>query len=117
MLKLFTRYISVGLLNTAIHWIIFGTCYALGVKQSLSNLVAFIIAVTFSFFLNAKYTFSSNVTPIKYLLYLTFMGAMAMTVGTISDNFGIHPILTLILFSTISVIMGFIYSKMIVFRK
>ncbi len=36
MLKLFTKYASVGVLNTLIHWVVFATCfYALGTSQAM----------------------------------------------------------------------------------
>ncbi|EHO6297680.1 GtrA family protein, partial [Salmonella enterica subsp. enterica serovar Heidelberg] len=55
MLKLFGRYISVGVLNTAIHWLCFGVMFSMiGFSQAISNVIAFCVAVTFSFFVNAK---------------------------------------------------------------
>ncbi|MBJ9598129.1 GtrA family protein [Citrobacter werkmanii] len=63
MLKLFGRYVSVGVLNTAIRWLCFGALFSLiGLGQSISNLVAFCVAVTFSFLVNAKWTFKSKAT-------------------------------------------------------
>ena len=60
MLRLFSKYVSVGVLNTAIHWIVFGACWSMGASQSIANLIAFVIAVTFSFCVNARYTFGSR---------------------------------------------------------
>ncbi len=116
MLRLFSKYVSVGVLNTAIHWIVFGACWVAGATQSIANLIAFIIAVTFSFCVNARYTFGSRVTPGRYILYVAFMGAMAASVGAMSDRLELNPIVTLVLFSAISLVMGFFYSRFIVFR-
>ncbi|AUX93879.1 GtrA family protein [Mixta gaviniae] len=116
MIKLFSKYLSVGVINTALHWMVFGICYLAGINQSFSNLVAFIIAVTFSFCVNARYTFGSKVTPGRYILYVAFMGAMAAAVGSMSDNLALNPLFTLVLFSAISLVMGFFYSRFIVFR-
>lgn len=41
---------------------------------------------------------------------------MSATVGWAADKSGMAPIVTLILFSAISLVCGFIYSKFIVFR-
>lgn len=116
MLSSFTRYLSVGVLNTALHWMVFGAMIVSDVPQSLSNLVAFVAAVTFSFFANARWTFKERATPVRYGLYIAFMGALAATVGWVGDRSNSHPLLTLIVFSICSLGFGFLYSRFIVFR-
>ena len=37
------------------------------------------------FFANARWTFSSAATPLRYLLYVSFMGGMAALVGWMAD--------------------------------
>lgn len=38
MLKLFAKYTSIGVLNTLIHWVVFGVCiYAAHTNQALAN--------------------------------------------------------------------------------
>nr|DAL41558.1 MAG TPA_asm: Dolichol monophosphate mannose synthase [Caudoviricetes sp.] len=44
------------------------------------------------------------------------MGSLSAAVGWAADRSGMAPIVTLILFSAISLVCGFIYSKFIVFR-
>lgn len=117
MLRLFARYTSVGVVNTAIHWAVFGALLASGAKQSTANLAAFCVAVTFSFFANAKWTFNAEATTARYFLYIFFMGAMAVSVGWTADRLHINPIVTLIVFSALSLVCGFVYSKFFVFRK
>ncbi|MCZ4060766.1 GtrA family protein [Pantoea sp. LMR881] len=117
MIKLFARYASIGVLNTLIHWAVFAAIYACGFKQSLSNFAAFCIAVTFSFFANAKWTFNSEATTARYILYIIFMGAMATSIGWLADHMHINPLITLVIFSAISLVCGFIYSKFFVFRE
>lgn len=117
MLKLFSRYVSVGLINTALHWLCFGVLlHFFGVTQAIANIIAFCAAVTFSFFANAKWTFKSKATSGRYIAFVTFMGIMAGLTGYIADTTGAPPVITLIVFSGISLIAGFIYSKFIVFR-
>ncbi|MBJ9340694.1 GtrA family protein [Citrobacter portucalensis] len=56
MLKLFSRYVSVGVLNTDIHWLFFGALFSLiGFRPAISTLVAFGVAVTSRFFVNTKW--------------------------------------------------------------
>ncbi|MGS4680538.1 GtrA family protein [Enterobacter soli] len=117
MLRLFSRYVSVGVINTALHWICFGVLFHFfGASQALSNVIAFCIAVTFSFFANAKWTFKSKATSGRYMAFVVFMGVMAALTGFIADIIGSPPVVTLIAFSGFSLVAGFIYSKFIVFR-
>jgi len=116
MIKLFSKYLSVGFLNTLIHWVFFSILYATGSSQTLANFGGFCVAVTFSFFVNAKWTFSSEASTIRYMIYVLFMGSIASLVGWISDKSMLAPLYTLVIFSMISLCCGFFYSKYIVFR-
>ncbi len=117
MLKLFAKYTSIGVINTLIHWVVFAVCiYVFHTGQALANFVGFVVAVSFSFFANAKFTFKSSTTTKRYMLYVGFMGALSAAVGWVADKAGLAPIITLVVFSAISLVCGFIYSKFIVFR-
>jgi len=117
MLKLFAKYTSIGVINTLIHWMVFAVCiYAIQTGQALGNFAGFVVAVSFSFFANARFTFKSSTTTTRYLLYVGFMGLLSAAVGWAADRTGMAPIVTLITFSAISLVCGFIYSKFIVFR-
>lgn len=118
MLTLFAKYTSIGVLNTLIHWMIFGVCiYGLHTTQALANFVGFIVAVSFSFYANARFTFKASASTLRYLLFVTFMGALSVAVGWIADLCALPPLVTLVTFSAISLVCGFIYSKLIVFRN
>ena len=117
MLKRFTTYASIGLINTAIHWVIFSLCvYGSHTSQALANLVGFLAAVSFSFFANARFTFKASITTTRYFMYVGFMGALSALIGWSADKTGMAPIATLIIFSAISLVCGFAWSKLIVFR-
>ena len=117
MIKLLSRYISVGIVNTALHWAVFGIMvYIMKNDQAVSNVVAFLIAVTFSFFANAKFTFSAKASGRGYVLFVGFMGLLSFISGQVSDHYNISPLITLIEFSSISLVCGFLYSRFIVFR-
>ena len=86
MSKLFFKYLSVGIVNTMLHWVVFAwLVYKEDFSQATSNLYA-------------------------------FMGALSYTSGLLADRISLTPILTLITFSAISLIVGFFYSKLIVFK-
>ncbi|MCG6408379.1 GtrA family protein [Vibrio fluvialis] len=115
--KRFTKYVSVGLVNTVVHWLSFSLIYSLGVSQSVANFSAFLIAVTFSFFVNTRFTFKSSVTSKKYLLYTAFLGALALLMGKISDMANFYPLMTLVAFSAASLVLGFLFSHYVVFKR
>ncbi|MFS3556948.1 GtrA family protein [Citrobacter braakii] len=117
MLKLFAKYTSIGVINTMIHWVVFALCiYAFNTNQSVANLMGFMIAISFSFFANARFTFNTTPNTLRFAMYVGFMGALSVAVGWIADKTGFLPIITLVMFSIISLVCGFIYSKFIVFR-
>lgn len=116
-MKLFVRYASVGLVNTLIHWLAFWALYTgLALSQAKSNLAAFCVAVTFSFIVNALWTYSAKMTWRRYWLYVGFMGIMALSFGALADRLHIWPLATLVLFSAFSLIFGFLYSRYFVFK-
>lgn len=118
MLKLFSKYLTVGVLNTAIHWLVFAAgVYVFSVNQAAANFLAFAVAVTFSFFANAAFTFKSKPKAKGYFLFVSFMGLMSVLVGKLSDYYQISPIITLVEFSLLSLVCGFFYSRYVVFRE
>lgn len=117
MFYLFARYASIGVINTAIHWCVFFFLTYLDYTQTVANINAFMVAVTFSFFANAKFTFKGKATTGRYLLYIAFMAIMAASIGYMGDVLQLRSVITLIVFSAVSLITGFIYSKYIVFRE
>ncbi|AAZ18500.1 bactoprenol-linked glucose translocase (flippase) [Psychrobacter arcticus 273-4] len=118
MLKLFGRYFSIGILNTAIHWMVFAVLVLfLDRSQAMANFTAFCVAVTFSFFANSKWTFKASATLSRYLIFVVFMGFIAVILGYIADTIKLPGLVTLVSFSIISLFLGFIYSHFIVFKE
>lgn len=114
----FTRYISIGLLNTALHWcVFFMSYYWLALSQAASNLAAFLVAVSFSFFMNARFTFQRQATTARYVLFVGFMAGLSYATGYVADRVSLLPLLTMIIFSAISLVAGFAYANYIVFHK
>ncbi|MBW9430751.1 GtrA family protein [Atlantibacter hermannii] len=117
MKKMFFSYVAIGVLNTLIHWTVFFMLFNYANKdQAFSNFIAFCIAVSFSFFANSKITFRSTATITRYALYVAFMGVISISIGLLGDTTNLYPILTLVMFSVISLSCGFLYSKYIVFK-
>lgn len=116
MLTFFAKYLTVGVANTLLHWVTFFICLALGLFQSTANLIAFCLAVTFSFFVNARWTFNQQATAWRYILYVLFMGTMAFSVGYLADRLGLYPLITLIVSSGLSLACGFLFSRFVIFK-
>lgn len=115
--EVFSRYVIVGLLNTVIHWSVFFLAFYVGrTDQALGNFIAFSVAVTFSFFANARFTFKADVTTLRYIMYIFFMGGVSYIGGWIAERFEIPPVITLLALSVISLGCGFFYAKIIVFK-
>lgn len=116
MLNLFAKYTSIGIINTLIHWVVFAICiYVLHTNQAMANFAGFVIAVSFSFYANAKFTFNAKATTLRYMQYVIFMGTLSAVVGWTADICELPPLVTLVTFSVISLVCGFIYSKFIIF--
>lgn len=70
MLKLFAKYTSIGAINTLIHWVVFAVCkHASHTGQALWKFAGFVV-MSFIFFGNAKFTFKSFTTIMRYMLYI-----------------------------------------------
>lgn len=113
----FFSYSLVGLANTLIHWQIFFVLrVAAGLNQSTSNLAAFCVAASFSFYVNALYTFEAKISVLGYVLFLCVMGALSFIVGYLGDRWHVHGLLTVAAFSLLSLVIGFLLSRFLVFR-
>lgn len=73
-------------------------------------------AVTLSFYLNGKWTFSSRMTLTKYAIMVIFMASLSWATGEIADAAKLSPLITLITFSGLSLFIGYFFSKYFVFR-
>lgn len=113
----FSTYALVGLANTLLHWQMFFVLrVAVGLDQSTSNLAAFFVAASFSYYLNAIYTFDAKLSAMGYLVFLCLMGALSYVVGYLGDRWQIHGLLTVAAFSLLSLVLGFLLSLYVVFR-
>jgi putative flippase GtrA len=113
-----SSYTVIGVANTLIHWqIFFLLSVAAGFSQAVSNLAAFCVAASFSFYMNALYTFDSKLSVSGYLLFMVAMGALSYGVGHAGDLWRLHGLLTVALFSALSLVLGFLFSKYVVFRE
>jgi|SRR5690625_1290446 len=117
LFHLFRKYVSIGVLNTGLHWAVFFILvWLIELNTAWANLFAFFVAVTFSFFANAAYTFQAQATKKKYFLFTAFMALLSFALGWLSDALHLHPFMALISFSLLSLVLGFLYSRYIIFK-
>lgn len=112
----FARYCAVGVANTAVHGLVFLALHSLwGASQASSNLAGFMAAVTLSFCLNARFTFDSYRSWRRYCVYVGLMGCVSLGVGAFGDHLSWSPVVTLIGFCALSLVIGFLFSRYVVF--
>ena len=115
-LYLFGKYASISVLNTIVHWFIFFfLLYGVSLDQAWSNLIAYMFALTFSFHVNARFTFKARVNKRRYFSFVSFMAMLSFFMGTLADNIGMQPLMPIAFFSFISLFIGLSYSKLVVF--
>ncbi|MBE5821028.1 MAG: GtrA family protein [Clostridiales bacterium] len=126
-------YLIFGVLTTLINFICFFilseyifTSLNQNTNISLSNLIAFIIAVLFAFITNKLIVFGSNdkntKKTIKELLsficariftFLISTGGILLTVNILF----IHKYISKIIFNIIEIVLNYLFSKLLIFRK
>ena len=117
-LSQFLTYGVVGLANTAIHALVF---FVLVVEfastQAFANLIAFFVAVTASFFLNAHFTFRQKPTLGKFLRMVLVMALLSFASGYAGDILSLNPLVTFVAWCAISYVAGFLLSRYFVFKS
>ena len=117
-MKGFSALTVIGIADGLIHWqIFFLLSVAADCSQAISNFVAFCVAASFSFYMNAQFTFDGKTSVANYALFLGTMGALSLGVGHLADVWRLHGLLTVCLFSALSLVLGFLFSKYVVFRE
>lgn len=120
-------YLVFGVLTTAVNYIVYLPCYnVLGLSASVSNVLAWAVAVAFAFLTNKPFVFRScdwsakTVIPelIKFIGTRLGSGALEtlillVTVDLLQWNGNVWKLIT----SVLVVILNYIGSKLLVFRK
>ena len=120
-------YLVFGVLTTAVNYIVYLPCYNLwGLNASQSNLIAWAAAVIFAFLTNKPFVFHSHdwsaktVLPelMKFLGTRIGSGALETAVLFLSvDLLGMNGNVWKLITSVLVVILNYVGSKLLVFRK
>ena len=120
-------YLVFGVLTTAVNYLIYLPCYnLLALSSSVSNVIAWVAAVIFAYVTNKPFVFRSHDWSLK-----TVLPELTAFVGTRLGSGGLETLLLLIfvdllgcngnffklLTSVLVVVINYIGSKLLVFRK
>ena len=117
------RYSVVGVANTATDFAVFSLLlYVAGMRPLWANCLAFLVAVTQSYVVNARWTFQQHTSDLTIKSYLYFvainLGCLALSSSMIFLLQGIvSPILAKVLAAAIVLAWGFLLSRRFVFGK
>lgn len=115
--KGFPAQTAIGLASTLIHWqIFFVLTSAVQLDQAASNFAAFCIAASFSFYMNALYTFETGTSVLTYLMFTSVMGALSYGVGIFADSRHLPGLATVSAFSLMNMLLGYCFFRFVLCR-
>ncbi len=142
--ELFSKYRSVimylifGVATTLVNWIVYVPCTKLfgsnpsEFELTVCNAAAWVAAVAFAYITNKLFVFESKCTERRFLLqeaakfvgsrvfsgiFEIFLPGILMTVGLSQTIFGVEGALAKAITSVVVIVMNYVLSKLIVFRK
>ena len=120
-------YLVFGVLTTLVNYLVYLPCYNLwGFSASQSNLIAWVAAVAFAFVTNKPFVFRSHdwsakvVVPELIKFVGTRIGSGALETGILFltvDLAGMNGNMWKLITSVLVVVLNYIGSKLLVFRK
>lgn len=121
------RYLVFGALSTVINIIVFAICSKMAnLSTTISNIIAWIIAVLFAYVTNKLYVFDSKTVKLKDIareIFSFFSARIATLVietaflWVVIDKLGFNDILMKIISNIIVIILNYIFSKIFIFKK
>ena len=119
----FVKFGLVGVLNTAINWIIFILLNSLGIYYIISNIIAYTLSTINSYMWNSKWVFKyegKNIkeTTFKFII-LNVIGLILNTciLYVLVDILGLSKIIGLIIATAIVMVLNYFINKLWVFSK
>ena len=126
-------YLFFGGVTTGVNWVTYTICVSLlNISINISNVIAWVMAVAVAFITNKLFVFNSKSFNFKILikeisLFLSsriFSGVIEIlgvpfliAIGLNQSIFGIDGMFAKIMISVIVVILNYVLSKLVVFRK
>ncbi|WP_157694050.1 GtrA family protein [Neisseria chenwenguii] len=108
----------VGIANTLLHFaVLAGLVTVAKWPVWAANLLAFLAATGFGFWINAKWTFRQVPKKKTYLGFVCMMAVLAVSGGWLTDFFQLHSAFALVMTATGSWLLGFLGSNFLIFRQ
>ncbi|MBA4493055.1 GtrA family protein [Paenactinomyces guangxiensis] len=116
------RFVIVGALNTAIYYLLYLIfIHLIKLDYLISHILAFILSMIGSFFMNTHFTYKTKPTLKKFLQFpLTYVVNISVTTGSVYilvDLLGWDKNISPLVASLIAIPFTFIVSKKILVRK
>ena len=124
-------YLAFGVATTLVNWIVYTTSLIM-FNLTISNIIAWFLAVIFAFFTNRKYVFKQTDASQKSIIRelslffsaRVFSGIFEMLglpllvyIGLDQEIYGIEGAVAKIIISVIVVVSNYLFSKFIIFKK
>ncbi|MGN0458703.1 MAG: GtrA family protein [Eubacterium sp.] len=126
-------YVIAGGLTTLVNWVVY-TLLVHFAKTGIgvSNAVAWVVSVIFAYVINKLWVFESKSTAPKIIFkeFFSFVGSRALTgameifgvpflvsIGLNQRIFNIEGALSKVIVSVVVIILNYVFSKLIVFKK
>lgn len=125
-------YLVFGVLTTVVNWLAYAAFVWIGIDINVSNVLSWIVGVSFAFVVNKWYVFESRSLDGNKVIkeFGSFVGARIFTgviaillfpvlysIGLNQSLFGTDGFLAKIVTSAIEIFLNWVLSKYIVFRK
>ena len=120
-------YLFFGVLTTVVNYAVYLPCYnLLGLSATISNIIAWVVAVAFAYLTNKPWVFKSHDWSMKVVLpelskfVACRVGSGVLETGMIFvfvDLMGINGNVFKLITSVLVVILNYIGSKLLVFRN
>ena len=125
--KSFIAYGVFGVLTTIVNIVTYNICYNnLGISNTLSNIAAWILAVTFAYLTNKVWVFDSKSWKWEvlrrevpaFISCRLATGVLDIVIMFICvDIMGLHALLMKVISNVLVIILNYVFSKLVIFKK
>ena len=115
------------MLTTVINIVIYNLCYnSVGMSNTLSNVMAWIVAVTFAYLTNKVWVFESTswkweVLKREVMAFISCRlatGVLDIVIMFICvDVLGMHALLMKVISNVLVIVLNYVFSKLVIFKK
>ena len=123
----FIAYAVFGVFTTIVNIVTYSFCYQqIGLSNTLSNVLAWVLAVTFAYLTNKVWVFDSKSWQWQvlrkeipaFISCRLATGAMDLVIMFVCvDLLGLHAMLMKLLSNVLVIILNYIFSKLVIFKK